>query len=77
MNFISNTCSKFSFCDNFTCGYVVLEVIIHMLSCQFEKKTLTSLLDHLNGKTIFKKVGPPYDLLKGEETKVVSWIFGM
>jgi hypothetical protein len=43
----------------------------------FKKKPLTSSLDHLNGKTKFKKVGPPYDLLKGKEAKVISWILGM
>jgi hypothetical protein len=36
-----------------------------------------SLLDHLKGKTKFKKVGPPCVLSKGKETKVVSWILGM
>ncbi len=38
---------------------------------------LTSLSDHLNGKTRSKKVGSLGVKLKDEEAKVVSWILGM
>jgi hypothetical protein len=38
---------------------------------------LTSLLNHLTGKTISRKCGPPGVLLADEDATIIEWIFGM
>jgi hypothetical protein len=38
---------------------------------------LTSLLNHLIGKIMSRKCGPPGVLLADEEATIVEWVFGM